>query len=221
MRNALLANLALLLHSGTMFAIGTLLCVLTFVNDWSAWVYFFAGLLAFAGGGMLFGRLFKGLRYLRFECPACGEGQVFASNQVKDGMLYPCKKCFLYLRTEADSPVAVEHACVHGEAVFEAPLPEHMVWDDGCMGCGGAATRNVEVSGTTSVYKNRQTVYTTRRISVPVCEAHAHENIVAIGPASHFVGNAGFGIRFRSYAAMLRFREKNPAALKVEGTLTF
>lgn len=211
------ANLGVLAYSVGISIGGVVLGAVTYAQDWDGGVYILAGILSVAGVSMLVGRMRGGVKLMRFTCPSCQESQLYAASKVTDGSMYPCTGCARYLRTVEGLPAALPLDTELPERAFETPLPRNPVLSAACIICGGASTGDLGIGGTWKMGKTT----VTRTMRVSVCDEHAHGDPIALAPADQMPGDLGLSLTFKSYAAMLRFREDNPSDIDVVGAMTF
>lgn len=211
------ANLGILIYMAALGVGGAALLVASYALRWGFMGYLGGGILLVASVSMLVGRLRGGVRFVRFECPACRHEQTWAGEALEHGRRVVCKGCFAYLETGPDGALVQTPASTIAETpTFEAPMPASWSMDPACALCGAPteATEHIEGMVTTLIPGvGRRKV--TRAFEVPVCEAHRGQNAVELGAGQYLSGDEGFAVRFRSLAACSRFRERNPRPMEV------
>lgn len=207
-----------LVYLVTLVAGGMALIALTPSRDLGAIGYGGGALLAFAGGGLLVGRL-RGFGEVAFACPSCDHQQAREREALDGARPVPCASCGSYMCMRAGRTVLVDPDEVVAVPTFEAALPAgSFAWPEGCALCGCTPCDREEVQGITE--DGRQQIV--HSIRVPVCVHHRGEQAVELGRGQHDPGTEGFALRFRSYAVARRFRAMNdrrasmPSELELE-----
>jgi endogenous inhibitor of DNA gyrase (YacG/DUF329 family) len=196
-------NKGMLIYFAVLGIAGVVLIVLTVMKDWGFWGWFGAVLLLFTSLASV-GSMAKTGGAGLAPCPRCGH-----ANPVLHVTMHRylcCAGCQTWLEGSTTTrEVADDHVASY--PVFDADLPEPIIWPDGCPVCGGPVTRTREIEGTSALGDvvgmiAPVSIQKVLKLQVPACEQHDD------GVGLCHEGGNGI-ISFRSMSYWKRFMAAN------------